>query len=63
MRNARTNKQRRGAVAPMAALLLAFLVGMLLVTSGWILERTRALRRDLLLVAANDLERQIAMLK
>lgn len=41
----------------------AFLVGMLLVTSGWLLERTRALRRDLLLVAANDLERQIALLR
>ena len=39
----------------------AFLVAMLLVTRGWILERTRALRRDLLLVAANDLERQIAL--
>ena len=39
----------------------AFLVGMLLVTSGWLLERTRALRRDVLLVTANDLERQIAL--
>lgn len=38
-----------------------FIVGMLLVTSGWLLERTRALRRDLLLVTANDLERQIAI--
>lgn len=35
-----------------------FIVGMLLLTSGWLLERTRGLRRDLLLVAANDLERQ-----
>jgi glycosyltransferase involved in cell wall biosynthesis len=41
----------------------AFLVGMLLVTSGWLLERTRALRRDVLLVTANDLERQIALLR
>jgi hypothetical protein len=40
----------------------AFLVAMLLVTSGWLLERTRALRRDVLLVTANDLERQIALL-
>ena len=39
----------------------AFLVAMLLVTSGWLLERTRALRRDILLVTANDLERQIAL--
>jgi hypothetical protein len=38
-----------------------FVVGMLLVMSGWILERTRALRRDVLLVTANDLERQIAI--
>lgn len=41
----------------------AFLVGMLLVTSGWLLERTRALRRDVLLVTANDLERQMALLR
>ena len=41
----------------------AFLVAMLLVTSGWLLERTRALRRDVLIVAANDLERQIALLQ
>jgi glycosyltransferase involved in cell wall biosynthesis len=41
----------------------AFLVAMLLVTSGWLLERTRALRRDVLLVTANDLERQIALMR
>ena len=55
-----------GAVAKFPSLIAgvaAFLVGMLLVTSGWILERTRALRRDLLLVAANDLERQITLLR
>jgi glycosyltransferase involved in cell wall biosynthesis len=39
----------------------AFIVAMLLLTSGWLLERTRSLRRDLLLVAANDLERQVVM--
>ncbi len=38
-----------------------FVVGMLLLTSGWLLERTRGLRRDLLMVAANDLERTIAL--
>lgn len=38
-----------------------FIVAMLLLTSGWILERTRGLRRDLLLVAANDLERALAL--
>ena len=55
---------RTGAVPKFPSLIAgvaAFLVAMLLVTSGWILERTRALRRDLLLVAANDLERQIAL--
>lgn len=41
----------------------AFTVAMLLLTSGWLLERTRSLRRDALIVAANDLERQIAMLR
>jgi glycosyltransferase involved in cell wall biosynthesis len=40
----------------------AFTVAMMLLTSGWLLERTRTLRRDLLTVAANDLERQIALL-
>jgi hypothetical protein len=39
----------------------SFVVAMLLMTSGWILERTRGVRRDLLLVAANDLERQILL--
>jgi glycosyltransferase involved in cell wall biosynthesis len=39
----------------------AFIVAMMLMTSGWLLERTRTLRRDLLTVAANDLERQIAL--
>jgi glycosyltransferase involved in cell wall biosynthesis len=34
-----------------------FVVAMLLMTSGWLLERTRALRRDLLLTAAHDVER------
>lgn len=38
-----------------------FVVSMLLLTSGWLLERTRGLRRDALIVAANDLERQIAL--
>jgi len=39
----------------------AFVVFMLLLTSGWLLERTRGLRRDTLLVAANDLERRLAV--
>jgi glycosyltransferase involved in cell wall biosynthesis len=39
----------------------SFVVFMLLLTSGWLLERTRALRRDALIVAANDLERQLAV--
>ncbi len=34
-----------------------FIVAMLLLTSGWLLERTRSLRRDLLLVAASESER------
>jgi glycosyltransferase involved in cell wall biosynthesis len=38
-----------------------FVVFMLLLTSGWLLERTRGLRRDALIVAANDLERQLAV--
>jgi glycosyltransferase involved in cell wall biosynthesis len=38
-----------------------FIVSMMLLTSGWLLERTRTLRRDVLIVAANDLERQIAL--
>lgn len=53
-----------GVVAKFPSLIAgvaAFLVAMLLVTSGWLLERTRALRRDLLLVTANDLERQLAI--
>ena len=37
-----------------------FLVAMLLVMSGWLLERTRTLRRDVLLAMAMDLERQLA---
>jgi glycosyltransferase involved in cell wall biosynthesis len=37
----------------------AFVVAMMLLTSGWILERTRGLRRDLLAVAASDLERRL----
>ncbi|HET6817470.1 MAG TPA: glycosyltransferase family 2 protein [Mycobacteriales bacterium] len=55
---------RTGQVAKFPSLIAGvatFLVGMLLVMSGWILERTRALRRDVLLVTANDLERQIAI--
>ena len=32
-------------------------------TNDPLLERTRALRRDVLLVTANDLERQIALLR
>lgn len=39
----------------------AFIVAMLLLTSGWLLERTRSFRRDALIVAANDLERQLAI--
>jgi glycosyltransferase involved in cell wall biosynthesis len=33
-----------------------FIVAMLLLTSGWLLERTRTLRRDLLQIAANNAE-------
>ncbi len=40
----------------------AFVVAMLLLTSGWLLERTRSFRRDALIVAANDLERQLAII-
>jgi glycosyltransferase involved in cell wall biosynthesis len=43
------------------AAVAAFIVAMLLLTSGWLLERTRSFRRDALIVAANDLERQLAM--
>src|SRR5256714_9390949 len=53
-----------GKVLKFPSLIVAaasFVVAMLLMTSGWILERTRGVRRDLLLVAANDLERQILM--
>jgi glycosyltransferase involved in cell wall biosynthesis len=39
----------------------ALIVAMMLLTSGWLLERTKTLRRDVLIVAANDLERQIAL--
>lgn len=39
----------------------ALVIAMLLLTAGWILERTKTLRRDVLIVAANDLERQIAL--
>jgi glycosyltransferase involved in cell wall biosynthesis len=56
---------RTGAVATYPSLIAGmatFVVSMLLLTSGWLLERTRSLRRDTLLVAANDLERQIALL-
>jgi glycosyltransferase involved in cell wall biosynthesis len=56
---------RTGAVATYPSLIAGmatFVVSMLLLTSGWLLERTRTLRRDALLVAANDLERQIALL-
>jgi hypothetical protein len=35
-----------------------FIVAMLLLTSGWLLERTRTLRRDLLLIRANEMARQ-----
>jgi glycosyltransferase involved in cell wall biosynthesis len=37
-----------------------FTVAMLLLTSGWLLERTRSARRDALIVAANNFERQLA---
>jgi glycosyltransferase involved in cell wall biosynthesis len=56
---------RRGEVTTFPSLIAgvaSFVVFMLLLTSGWLLERTRTLRRDLLIVAANDLERQIALI-
>lgn len=55
---------RRGEVSTFPSLIAGvatFVVFMMLLTSGWLLERTRTLRRDLLIVAANDLERQIAI--
>jgi len=39
-----------------------FVVAMLLLMSGWLLERTRTLRRDLLQLASNDVERRERML-
>ena len=38
-----------------------FVVGMLLMTSGWLLERIARMRRDLLQLTANDLERSVLM--
>jgi hypothetical protein len=39
----------------------SFIVAMLLLTSGWLLERTRSLRRDVLLVAATEFERAMSL--
>jgi glycosyltransferase involved in cell wall biosynthesis len=55
---------RDGTVTKFPSLIVAvaaLVVAMMLLTSGWLLERTKTLRRDLLIVAANDLERQIAL--